>query len=169
MATHPEEVAFDADGELVAAQLHCSYWREGEFRDAAGDAGELTADQLLVVQRRLRGKQEVKHTKETTGSPPASHTTDLFGVEVADPLSGSVALVSHLGAVIQEEVRTPAKVNRRPNLIGCPKAKHRHGQTCRREPTDLKPLTASQHDTMAEIIFRKCLIVVRSHNLYLRA
>lgn len=47
--THPEEVVFHADSKLVAAQPQRAHRREGKFRDAAADAGQLTTEQLLPV------------------------------------------------------------------------------------------------------------------------
>lgn len=60
---HPEEVVFHADGELVAAQPQHAYRRDGELRDAASDAGQLTAEQLLPVQRRLTETSENTDTQ----------------------------------------------------------------------------------------------------------
>lgn len=51
--THPEEVIFHMDGKLVASQPQQADGRWGEFWNTAADAGQLTADQLLLVQRRL--------------------------------------------------------------------------------------------------------------------
>lgn len=50
---HPEEVVPHADGELVASQPQHAHRRGGQFRDAASNAGQLTAEQLLPVQRGL--------------------------------------------------------------------------------------------------------------------
>lgn len=65
---NPEEVVPHADGELVASQPQHAHRRGGQLRDAASDAGQLTAEQLLPVQRGLAGKR-TKHrsTSATCG------------------------------------------------------------------------------------------------------
>ena len=71
---HPEEIVFHADGELVAAQPQYSHRREGKLGDTTADAGELTTDQLLPVQRSLTHTHTHTHTHRHTHTHTQTHT-----------------------------------------------------------------------------------------------